>query len=114
WSIKIAKFDQKLTASEVCYYIEFQEYPNTSEPGFSSVYNVSGRDENEVLKAFSMMNIQYSYGGSSTTHIVKNCNFFPEYEVSKEKRKCFSIKMCEFTSKELDVSYICRFHLITF
>ena len=52
-----------------------------------------------------MTNIQYSYGGSGTTCIVKNCDFFPGFEVSKEERKCLSIKMCEFASKELDVQW---------
>ncbi|CAG8724237.1 13685_t:CDS:2, partial [Funneliformis caledonium] len=61
WPIQIAKFGQKLTASEVRYYIEFQEYPNMSETGFANVYNVSGWNENEAQKTFSMTNIQYSY-----------------------------------------------------
>ena len=85
--------------------MEFQEYPNTSETGFASVYNISEWDEDEARQAFSMTNIQYSYGGSGTTRIVKNCDFFPGFEVSKEERKCLSIKMCEFASKELDVSH---------
>jgi len=43
WPVQnIAKFGKKLTASEIRYYLEFQEYPNTSETGFASVYNVSG------------------------------------------------------------------------
>ena len=46
----IAKFGQKLIASEVRYYIEFQEYPNTSETGFASVYNVSGWDEEKLFQ----------------------------------------------------------------
>ncbi|CAB4426822.1 unnamed protein product [Rhizophagus irregularis] len=106
WPIQIAKFGQKLIASEVRYYIEFQEYPNTSETGFASIYNVSGWDENEARKAFSMTNIQYSYGGNGTICTVKNCDFFPGFEVSKEERKCLGVKMCEFASKELlDVSH---------
>ncbi|RGB22076.1 hypothetical protein C1646_678098 [Rhizophagus diaphanus] len=106
WPIQIAKFGQKLIASEVRYYIEFQEYPNTSETGFASIYNVSGWDENEARKAFSMTNIQYSYGGNGTIRTVKNCDFFPGFEVSKEERKCLGVKMCEFASKELlDVSH---------
>ena len=52
-----------------------------------------------------MTNIQYSYGGSGTIHMVKNCDFFPGIEVSKEERKYLSVKMCEFASKELDVSH---------
>ncbi|GBC27218.1 hypothetical protein GLOIN_2v1763409 [Rhizophagus irregularis DAOM 181602=DAOM 197198] len=105
WPIKVAKFGQKLTASEIHYYIEFQEYPNTSETGFASVYNVSGWDEEEARKAFSMTNIQYSYGGSGTTRTVKNCDFFPGIKVSKEERKCLSVKMCEFASKKLEVDH---------
>jgi hypothetical protein len=96
---------QKLTASEVRYYIEFQEYPNTSETGFASVYNVTGWDEDEARKAFSITNIQYSYGGSGTTRTVKNCAFFPGLEVIKEERRCLSIKMGEFASKELNASH---------
>ncbi len=52
-----------------------------------------------------MTNIQYSYEGNDTIRIVKNCNFFSGFEVSKKERKCLGIKMCEFASKELDVSY---------
>ena len=85
--------------------MEFQKYPNTSETDFASVYNVSGWDEDEARQAFSMTNIQYSYGGGGTTRIVKICDFFPGFEVSKEERKCLSVKMCEFASKELDVSH---------
>ena len=48
WPIQIAKFGQKLTTSKVHYYVEFQEYPNTSETGFASVYNISGWDEDEA------------------------------------------------------------------
>ncbi|CAG8662781.1 5294_t:CDS:2 [Funneliformis caledonium] len=69
WPIQIAKFGQKLIASEVHYYIEYQEYPNISETSFASVYNVSGWDEDEAQKAFSMTNIQYSYGGNGTTQL---------------------------------------------
>ncbi|CAG8446944.1 13816_t:CDS:2 [Rhizophagus irregularis] len=41
-----------------------EKHPNVAETGIASVYNVSGWDENEARKAFSMTNIQYSYGGS--------------------------------------------------
>lgn len=92
-------------ASEVHYYLEFQEYPNTSETGFASIYNVSGWDENEAQKAFAMNNIQYSYGGNGTIRKVQNCDFFPGIRVSKEQRNCLSVKVCEFASKELDVGH---------
>ncbi|POG64718.1 hypothetical protein GLOIN_2v1672652 [Rhizophagus irregularis DAOM 181602=DAOM 197198] len=100
-----AKFGRNLTASEVHYYLEFQEYPNTSETGFASIYNVSGWDENEAQKAFAMNNIQYSYGGNGTIRKVQNCDFFPGIRVSKEQRNCLSFKVCEFASKELDVGH---------
>ncbi|PKC54498.1 hypothetical protein RhiirA1_477216 [Rhizophagus irregularis] len=100
-----AKFGRNLTASEVHYYLEFQEYPNTSETGFASIYNVSGWDENEAQKAFAMNNIQYSYGGNGTICKVQNCDFFSGIRVSKEQRNCFSVKVCEFASKELDVGH---------
>ncbi len=76
-----------------------------SETGFASVYNASGWDENEAREAFSMTNIQYSYGGSGTIRIVKNCEFFPGIKVSKEQRECLGVKVCEFASKELDVGH---------
>ncbi|CAB5386575.1 unnamed protein product [Rhizophagus irregularis] len=100
-----AKFGRNLTASEVHYYLEFQEYPNTSETGFASIYNVSGWDENEAQKAFAMNNIQYSYGGNGTIRKVQNCDFFPGIRVFKEQRNCLSVKVCEFASKELDVGH---------
>ncbi|RGB38752.1 hypothetical protein C1646_755350 [Rhizophagus diaphanus] len=53
-----------------------KEYPNTSETGFASVYNVPEWDKDEAQKAFSMTNIQYSYG------------------------------VCEFASKELNIGHI--------
>ncbi|RHZ53391.1 hypothetical protein Glove_442g8 [Diversispora epigaea] len=59
--------------SDIRYYLEFQEYPNSSETGFASVYNVSEWDENNAKEAFSMRNIQYSYGGNGTIRIIKNC-----------------------------------------
>ncbi|GES91263.1 hypothetical protein GLOIN_2v1763409 [Rhizophagus clarus] len=80
--IAASKFDRNLIASEVCYYLEFQEYPNTSETGFASIYNISGWDESEAKEAFSLTNIQYSY-------------------VSKEQHRCLSIKVCEFASKDV-------------
>ena len=52
-----------------------------------------------------MTNIQCSYEGNGTTHMVKNCDFFSGFEVSKEERKCLGVKMCEFASKELDISH---------
>ena len=52
-----------------------------------------------------MKNIQYSYGGSGTTREVKNCDFLPGIKVSKEQRQCLGVKLCEFASKELDVSH---------
>ena len=76
-----------------------------SETGFASVYNVSGWDEDEARKAFSMTNIQYSYGGNGNTRTVKNCDFFPGFEVNKKECQYLSIKMCEFASKELNVSH---------
>ena len=94
-----------LTATEIRYYLEFQEYPNTSETGFASVYNVSGWNEDEAQKAFLMTNIQYSYRGNGTTRTVKNCDFLSGFEVIKEERQCLSVKMCEFASKELNMSH---------
>ena len=79
----IAKFGKNLTASEVRYYLEFQEYPNTSETGFASIYNVSGWDEKEAREAFAMTNIQYSYGGNGTMRKVKNCDFFLDSKFSR-------------------------------
>jgi hypothetical protein len=66
---------------------------------------VSGWDENEAREAFSMTNIQYSYGGNGTTRTVKNCDFFPGVKVSKEQRECLSVKVCEFASEELDIGH---------
>ena len=53
-----------------------------------------------------MKNIQYSYGGTGTIHEVKNCDFFPGIKVSKEQRQCLGVKVCEFASKELDISHV--------
>jgi hypothetical protein len=85
--------------------LEFQEYPNSLETGFASVYNVSGWDENDAKEAFSMRNIQYSYGGNGTIRTIKNCEFFPGIKVSKEQQECLGVKVCEFASKELDVGH---------
>ena len=52
-----------------------------------------------------MTNIQYSYGGSGTIRKVKNCDFLPGIKVSKEQRQCLSVKVCEFSSKELDIGH---------
>ena len=52
-----------------------------------------------------MTNIQYSYGGTGTIRKVKNCDFFPGIQVSKEQRQCLGIKLCEFASKRLDISH---------
>ena len=60
---------------------------------------MSGWDENEAREAFSMTNIQYSYGGNGTTCTVKNCDFFSEVKVSKKQRECFSMKVYEFASE---------------
>ncbi|RHZ82021.1 hypothetical protein Glove_114g20 [Diversispora epigaea] len=106
WPIQnIAKFGRNLVASEIRYYLEFQEYPNSLETGFASVYNVSGWDETDAKEAFSMKNIQYSYGGNGTIRTIKNCEFFPGIKVSKEQRECLGVKVCEFASKELDVGH---------
>ena len=102
----LTRFGRNLTASEVNYYLEFQEYPHTSNTGFASVYNVSGWDVDEARKAFAMTNIQYSYGGSGTTRSVKNCDFFPGIRVTKEQRNCLSVKVCQFASKKLDAEHI--------
>ncbi|CAB4432985.1 unnamed protein product [Rhizophagus irregularis] len=49
WPVQnIAKFGKNLTSSEIRYYLEFQEYPNTSETGFANIYNVSGWNEDEA------------------------------------------------------------------
>lgn len=85
--------------------MEFQEYPNTSETGFASVYNVSGWEEKEAREVFAMTNIQYSYGGNGTIRSVKNCEFLPGFQVSKEQRQCLGVKICEFSSKELDTGH---------
>lgn len=69
------------------------------------MYNVSGWEENEAREAFSMTNIQYSYGGTGTIRKVKNCDFFPGIQVSKEQRQCLGVKVCEFASKELDIGH---------
>ncbi|RHZ64762.1 hypothetical protein Glove_320g89 [Diversispora epigaea] len=106
WPIQnIAKFGRNLVGSEIRYYLEFQEYPNSLETGFASVYNVSGWDETDAKEAFSMKNIQYSYGGNGTIRTIKNCEFFPGIKVSKEQRECLGVKVCEFASKELDVGH---------
>ncbi|RHZ69720.1 hypothetical protein Glove_279g56 [Diversispora epigaea] len=106
WPIQnIAKFDKNLVASEIRYYLEFQEYPNSLETGFASVYNVSGWDETDAKETFSMKNIQYSYRGNGTIRTIKNCKFFPGIKVSKEQRECLGVKVYEFTSKELDVGH---------
>ncbi|CAB4381019.1 unnamed protein product [Rhizophagus irregularis] len=106
WPIQnIAKFGKNLTASEIRYYLEFQEYPNTSETGFASIFNVSGWDEDEARKAFALTNIQYSYGGNGTIRTVKNCEFFPNISVIKEQRECLSVKVCQYASKELDIGH---------
>ncbi|RHZ78932.1 hypothetical protein Glove_154g37 [Diversispora epigaea] len=106
WPIQnIAKFGRNLVASEIRYYLEFQEYPNSLETGFASVYNVSGWDETDAKEAFSMKNIQYSYGENGTIRTIKNCEFFPDIKVSKGQRECLGVKVCEFASKELDVGH---------
>ena len=62
--------------SKIHYYLKFQEYSNTSENRFVSVYNISGQDEKKAREAYILSNIQYSYGGSGIIHAIKNCNFF--------------------------------------
>jgi hypothetical protein len=52
-----------------------------------------------------MTNIQYSYGGNGTIRKVKNCDFFPGFQVSKEQRNCLGVKVCEFASKQLNVEH---------
>src|SRR5688500_13803016 len=98
----LAKFCRNLTASEVNYYLEFQEYSRTSNTGCASIYNISGWDADETRKVFAMTNIQYSYGSSGTTRSVNNCDFFPGIRVTKEQRNCLSVKVCQFASKKLD------------
>ncbi|RGB25231.1 hypothetical protein C1646_675744 [Rhizophagus diaphanus] len=106
WPVQnIAKFGKNLTVSEIRYYLEFQDYSNTSESRFASVYNVSGWDEREARKAFALTNIQYSYRKNRTIRTVKNCEFFPNIAVIKEQRECFSVKICQYTSKELDIGH---------
>ncbi|CAG8625726.1 8356_t:CDS:2, partial [Paraglomus occultum] len=39
------------------YYVEFNEYPQTSETGVTIVYDVSAPEEDR--KAFALKNIQY-------------------------------------------------------
>ncbi|RGB23003.1 hypothetical protein C1646_775155 [Rhizophagus diaphanus] len=74
----IAKFGKYLTASEIQYYLEFQEYLNMFKTGFANI---------------------------GTTRKVKNCDFFPGIKVSKEQRQYLSVKICEFASKELDTGH---------
>lgn len=69
------------------------------------MYNVSGWEEDEARKAFSLTNVQYLYGGNDTIRIVKNCDFFSGIKVSKEEWSCLNVKMWEFASKELDVGH---------
>ena len=90
---------------EVHYYLEFQEYPNTLENRFASIYNVLGWDEKEAREAYAMSNIQYLYEGNGTIHTIKNYDFFSRLKVIKEQRQCLGVKMCEFASKELDISH---------
>ena len=52
-----------------------------------------------------MTNIQYSYRGTETIRKVKNCDFFSESKVSKEQRQYLSVKLCKFSSKELEIGH---------
>ncbi|CAG8674024.1 1947_t:CDS:2, partial [Paraglomus brasilianum] len=67
----LAIFGCKLIIDQVNHYVEFNEYPQTSETGVATVYDVSAWEPEEARKAFALKNIQYSIGDLG----VKACEY---------------------------------------
>jgi len=81
------------------YFLEFQEYPVTSQHGTASIYNVSGWDINEAMDIFKLHNIQYSLGNPGK--ISEVCCKLLGVKCCMEQRTCQGIKICKFASPSL-------------
>ncbi len=98
--------------SEICYgwhhyiehHLEYQEYPRISEDGIAYVYNVSELDESKTKQMFSLKNLQYAVDGRSGTKYEFECEFLG-VKATKNIRTCQGIKMCTYTSEELNSSH---------
>ncbi|CAG8852004.1 30656_t:CDS:2, partial [Gigaspora margarita] len=86
------------------YYLEFQEYPKTSETGVASIYNVSSWKPDDVKNTFGISNIQYAYGDPGTIRSIQKCPFL-DVPVKKTYCSCLSVKVCEFGSATLDIAH---------
>ncbi|CAG8849739.1 29482_t:CDS:1, partial [Racocetra persica] len=108
--LTVAVFGQKITAQEIEYQLEFQEYPRTSNTGVATVYNISTfEDENQqiatkVQDAFALKNIQYAYGDPGNIKKSIKCPFLG-VKTRREYRTCQGIKVCECASSDLEVSH---------
>ena len=97
----LAIFGCKLIIDQVNHYVEFNEYPQTSETGVVTVYDVSAWEPEEARKAFALKNIQYSIGDpGNKKSIFSNCQFLG-VDTTKEYRTCQGVKACEYASQEL-------------
>jgi hypothetical protein len=81
------------------YFLEFQEYPITSENGTATIYNVSGWNTDDAKKTFKLHNIQYSIGNPGKISEVY-CKFLG-VKCCVEQRTCQGIKICKFASPSL-------------
>ncbi|RIB09088.1 hypothetical protein C2G38_297663 [Gigaspora rosea] len=99
-----AQFGRNLSVDQIEYFLEFQEYPKTSPTGVASIYNVSGWEPDKAKKAFGIVNLQYSYGNPGNIQSIKKCPFLG-VPVRKTYRTCFSVKVCEFSSPELNIEH---------
>ncbi|RIB27576.1 hypothetical protein C2G38_2240053 [Gigaspora rosea] len=102
--LTFAQFGRNLTVDQVEYYLEFQEYPKTSLTGVASIYNVSGWEPDDAKKAFGISNIQYAYGDPGNIRSIQKCPFLG-VPVKKTYRSCLSVKVCEFSSTDLDIEH---------
>ncbi|CAG8844710.1 20751_t:CDS:2, partial [Gigaspora margarita] len=99
-----AQLGQNLSVDQIEYFLEFQEYPKTSSTGVASVYNVSGWKPDDAKKAFGIANLQYSYGNPRTIRSIKKCPFLG-VSICKTYRSCLGVKVCEFSSPELNIEH---------
>jgi hypothetical protein len=81
------------------YYLEFQEYPCTSETGTASVYNLSGWNPSEAKETFKLHNIQYAIGNPGKIWEIF-CHFLG-VQCKVEQRTCKGVKMCKLADPVL-------------
>ncbi|CAG8646134.1 6308_t:CDS:2, partial [Cetraspora pellucida] len=91
-----AQFGRNLSVDQVEYFLEFQEYPKTSPTGVAS--------PDKAKQAFGIANLQYSYGNPGNTRLIQKCPFLG-VPVHKTYRSCHSVKVCEFSSPELNIEH---------